>query len=192
MRKVHFFFCLIEGRCWSVLPISLKGNVHSPPKPTCTSYLHLIGLADIYLSEHEDKIASKGNLAGFQMVTPRHKVCWVTLWTPAVVTKHPSFHKSCCRVKDHMSALLVGFVEKWQNKIAPAKSSFELRSCASMFDIPECSEEMFRCADGMCIPKIYVCNGNRDCGDASDETSTNCREFLFCDGTHYIISYILV
>ena len=41
----------------------LKGDVHS-------SYHHLIGLAEIYLSKHGHQIASKSNLAGFQMVTP--------------------------------------------------------------------------------------------------------------------------
>ena len=51
----------------------LKGNSHPAPKPygrTSTSYHHLIGLAEIYLSEHDHQIASKSNLAGFPMVTP--------------------------------------------------------------------------------------------------------------------------
>ena len=38
--------------------------------PTNTSYSHLIGLAEMYLSEFDPQIASKINLAGFQMITP--------------------------------------------------------------------------------------------------------------------------
>ena len=70
----------VEKEC----PLSLK-SARSPG----TSYLHFLGFADIYLSEHKDQIASKSNLAGCPMATPPHKMCLVTLWTP------------CCGDKDH-------------------------------------------------------------------------------------------
>ena len=38
-------------------------------RSTSTSYHLLIGLAKIYLSEHDHQIASKSNLAGVPMVT---------------------------------------------------------------------------------------------------------------------------
>ena len=42
---------------------TLKTEVHCTPKPC-----HLIGLAEIFLGEHGDRLANKSNLAGFQMV----------------------------------------------------------------------------------------------------------------------------
>ena len=37
-----------------------------------------------------------------------------------------------------------------------------------------CSENKFVCQNGKCIPSAYVCNGENDCGDNSDEEMTNC------------------
>ena len=51
-------------------------------RSTGTSYHHLIAIAEIYLSGHEDQIVRESDLAGFQVVTPRHKMCWVTFCAP--------------------------------------------------------------------------------------------------------------
>ena len=79
------------------------------------TYYHLIGLAEIYLSEHDHQIASKTIFDGFQIVTPRH-----TMWWPNIL-KATSYG-----VNYPMSALLVGFLEKWQNQMAFVKRSFDL------------------------------------------------------------------
>ena len=39
-----------------------------------------------------------------------------------------------------------------------------------------CSLGGFPCANGLCIPEHFMCNGRDDCGDNSDETTV-------CSGT---------
>ena len=34
-----------------------------------------------------------------------------------------------------------------------------------------CSSTEFKCPNGICIPAIYKCDGENDCGDSSDETN---------------------
>ena len=81
-------------------------------RSTSTSYHHLIGLAEIYLTEHDHQIPSKDKLAGFQMAIPDTICAGYPCEHPAVVTKHPSDHKLWCSVKHPKSALLVEFLEK--------------------------------------------------------------------------------
>jgi len=41
-----------------------------------------------------------------------------------------------------------------------------------------CDEDQFKCPNtGRCFPASYVCDGDDDCGDMSDET--NCSELRF-------------
>lgn len=37
-----------------------------------------------------------------------------------------------------------------------------------------CERGGFPCEDGMCIPADKICNGEADCGDASDEANCTC------------------
>lgn len=40
-----------------------------------------------------------------------------------------------------------------------------------------CTSSMFMCADrSVCIPQTFVCNGNRECLDGTDEA--NCGKFI--------------
>ena len=37
-----------------------------------------------------------------------------------------------------------------------------------------CPKNQFLCANGNCVPFVFTCNGEDDCGDESDEHMTSC------------------
>ena len=44
----------------------------------------------------------------------------------------------------------------------------------------ECEANERQCADGKkCIQKYWICDGEKDCDDGSDETDSFCSKFLF-------------
>lgn len=39
---------------------------------------------------------------------------------------------------------------------------------------PKCTDRQFQCKSGECIPIKYICDGESDCKDRSDEDPTEC------------------
>ncbi|CAH4030992.1 unnamed protein product [Pieris brassicae] len=50
-----------------------------------------------------------------------------------------------------------------------------------------CTPKQFQCANGMCIHMSWVCEGEDDCGDNSDENIEECKK-----GTCLFILFIFV
>jgi len=48
-----------------------------------------------------------------------------------------------------------------------------------------CGPDEFQCANGNCMPAGFICDGDNDCGDMSDEQG--CGDFNFSPGftVHY-------
>jgi hypothetical protein len=46
-------------------------------------------------------------------------------------------------------------------------------SCLYVSDV--CSQRQFQCDNGRCIPLTWICEGEDDCGDGSDENSPECQ-----------------
>lgn len=40
---------------------------------------------------------------------------------------------------------------------------------------PKCEEKQFHCGEGECIPVRFVCDGQTDCNDGSDENVPECK-----------------
>lgn len=59
-------------------------------------------------------------------------------------------------------------------------------------DQPFCGLNMFRChVDSFCIPRRYLCDGNPDCKDASDESEETCNGDP-CKGKSYVQAILLL
>lgn len=43
-----------------------------------------------------------------------------------------------------------------------------------LFSEISCSEKLFQCANKQCIPTTFVCDGEADCQDGSDENPVEC------------------
>nr|CAD7438410.1 unnamed protein product [Timema bartmani] len=48
-------------------------------------------------------------------------------------------------------------------------------SSASFSSQSVCSLRQFQCTNGRCIPLTWMCEGEDDCGDGSDENHPDCR-----------------
>lgn len=52
----------------------------------------------------------------------------------------------------------------------------KLFSGAAGQPLPACREQLeFRCLNSLCVPRLSVCDGHKDCEDGSDEQ--HCREY---------------
>ena len=52
--------------------------------------------------------------------------------------------------------------------------SCEIYSVSVMVVTVACTDDEFTCDNGLCIPARWICDGDNDCGDFSDEQ--NCSK----------------
>lgn len=46
-----------------------------------------------------------------------------------------------------------------------------------LLGLRKCTDSEFKCTNGICIVGTWVCDGEKDCGDGSDEDLGVCREY---------------
>lgn len=60
---------------------------------------------------------------------------------------------------------------------------YRLKSLMVFADFPPCTSDQFRCANALCIPIAYKCDGYKDCHDGSDEKSCT---MTVCPGNKFM------
>lgn len=60
---------------------------------------------------------------------------------------------------------------------------YQLKSLMVFADFPPCTSDQFRCANALCIPIAYKCDGYKDCHDGSDEKSCT---MTVCPGNKFM------
>ncbi|CAF0957368.1 unnamed protein product [Adineta ricciae] len=48
-----------------------------------------------------------------------------------------------------------------------------------------CSSLQFQCANGLCVPRSYICDHDNDCGDGSDEPASCASQYRNCTSAEY-------
>lgn len=74
----------------------------------------------------------------------------------------------------------------------PGRYSFckSVLKCDDVSAERTCQPEQTKCqSTNICIPRSYLCDGDNDCGDMSDESPTHCGEFSYCN--HVFLDVVL-
>ena len=102
--------------------------------------------------------------------------CNIFSQTPLTNSQHVT--DICIRSIDEILYLIVNiFCPNYLKEHAHEKIGFDCYTASQIYfcllDDRKCTDAEFRCRNGYCIQQSYLCDGQADCQDSSDETP-NC------------------
>ena len=63
-----------------------------------------------------------------------------------------------------------------------------INQCTQFSAVPRCADNQFKCNNKRCIPYVWRCDNDNDCGDNSDENPDDCKSSRCKDSEYSLTS----